>query len=285
MVQRQVKSMNENIIVSYKKAMNELCFSKDQKEDMIGRLTEVGSFKNVVQKKKKLSVKKIVALTAACLAVLGGCGAAVGKATGVVTSFSPDTFFSKTSDFSRLDTLEKKVGIGVTAVETFSNGYKFDSMDVEDFRTVDDEDRTVGRFKELRIEYVCDNKAQISVNMESALVNGHIDDDPSFALRANEMRTVDGVNIYYNYDVYLGLPASKDISPTEEELKREETDDHFFISIGSDKRETYYASSAAFDMGDVHYCIMTFDENITSNELFGMAEEIIKSKVTSKNNS
>ena len=71
---------------------------------------------------------------------------------------------------------------------------------------------------------------------------------------------------------------SKDIFPTEEELKREETDDHFFISYGSDERETYYASSAAFDMADVHYCIMTFDENITSDELFGMAEEIIKAR-------
>lgn len=278
MVQRQVKSMNENIIVSYKNSMNELCFSKSQKEDMVRKLTEAGNVKNVVRMKKKLSVKKIAFLTAACLAVLAGCGVAVGKATGVVTSFSPDTFFSKTSDFGRLAKLEKRVGIDVAAVETFSNGYKFDSMDVEDFRTVDDEDRTVGRFKELRIEYVCDNKAQISVNMESALVNGHIDDDPGVALRANEMRTVDGINVYYNYDEYLGLPVSKDIFPTEEELKREETDDHFFISYGSDERETYYASSAAFDMGDVHYCIMTFDENITSDELFGMAEEIIKAR-------
>ncbi len=278
MVQRQVKSMNEYIIDSYKKSMNELRFSEIQKEDLVRKLNEAGNVKNVVRMKKKLSVKKIAFLTAACLAVLGGCGAAVGKATGVVTSFSPDTFFSKTSDFGRLAKLEKRVGIDVTAVESFSNGYKFDSMDVEDFRTVDDEDRTVGRFKELRIEYVCDNKAQISVNMESALVNGHMDEDPGVALRANEMRTVDGINVYYNYDEYLGLPVSKDIFPTEEELKREETDDHFFISYGSDERETTYVSSAVFEVADVHYCIMTFDENITSDELFGMAEEIIKAR-------
>ncbi len=278
MVQRQVKSMNEYIIDSYKKSMNELRFSEIQKEDLVRKLNEAGNVKNVVRMKKKMSVKKIAFLTAACLAVLAGCGVAMGKATGVVTSFSPDTFLSKTSDFSRLEKLESRVGIDVVAVETFSNGYKFDSMDVEDFRTVDDEDRTVGRFKELRIEYVCDNKAQISVNMASALVNGHIDDDPGVALRANEMRTVDGINVYYNYDEYLGLPVSKDIFPTEEELKREETDDHFFISYGSDERETTYVSSAVFEVADVHYCIMTFDENITSDELFGMAEEIIKAR-------
>lgn len=285
MVQRQVKSMNEYIIDSYKKSMNELRFSEIQKEDLVRKLTEAGNVKNVVRMKKKLSVKKIAFLTAACLAVLAGCGVAVGKATGVVTSFSPDTFLSKTSDFSRMEKLESKVGIDVVAVETFSNGYKFDSMDIEDWRVVDDGDKTVGRFKELRIEYICDNKPKVSVDMESALINGHIDDDPGVALRANEMRAVDGINVYYNYDEYLGLPASKDISPTEEELEREETDDHFFISIGSDKRETYYVSSVVFERGDVHYCIMTFDENITSDELFGMAEEIIKSKVTSKNNS
>ena len=275
-MQRQVKSMNEYIIDSYKNSMNELHFSEIQKEEIIRKLAKAGGSKNVVR--KKISVKKIVALTAACLAVLGGCGVAVGKATGVVTSFSPDTFFSKTSDFSRLEKLEKRVGIDVTAVETFSNGYKFELMDVEDWRLVDDGDKTVGRFKELRIEYVCDNKPQISVNMESALVNGHIDDDPGVALRANEIHTVDDIDIYYNRDEYLGLPASKDISPTEEELKREETDDHFFISIGTDECETYYVSNVIFEMGDVHYCIMTFDENITSDELFGMAEEIIKAR-------
>ena len=202
----------------------------------------------------------------------------MGKATGVVTSFSPDTFLSKTSDFSRLEKLESRVGIDVVAVETFSNGYKFDSMDIQDWNLVDDGDKTVGRFKELRIEYACDNKPYIIVHMESALINGHIDDDPSFALRANEMRTVDDVNVYCNCDEYLGLPVSKDISPTEEELKREETDDHFFISYGSDERETTYVSSAVFEVDNVHYCIMTFDENITSDELFGMAEEIIKAR-------
>ena len=278
MVQRQVKSMNEYIIDSYKKSMNELRFSEVQKEDLVRKLIEAGNVKNVVRMKKKLSVKKIAFLTAACLAVLAGCGVAVGKATGVVTSFSPVTFFSKTSDFSRLEKLESKVGIDVVAVETFSNGYKFDSMDIEDWRVVDDGDKTVGRFKELRIEYICDNKPKVSVDMESALINGHIDDDPSFALRANEMRTVDGVNVYYNCDEYLGLPVSKDIFPTEEELKREETDDHFFISYGSDERETTYVSSAVFEVDDVHYCIMTFDENITPDELFGMAEEIIKAR-------
>lgn len=278
MVQRQVKSMNENIIDSYKKSMNELRFSEIQKEDLVRKLNEAGNVKNVVRMKKKLSVKKIVFLTAACLAVLAGCGVAVGKATGVVTSFSPDTFLSKTSDFSRVEKLESRVGIDVVAVETFSNGYKFDSMDIQDWNLVDDGDKTVGRFKELRIEYACDNKPNIIVNMESALINGHIDDDPSFALRANEMRTVEGVNVYYNCDEYLGLPVSKDIFPTEEELKREETDDHFFISYGSDERETTYVSSAVFEVADVHYCIMTFDENITSDELFGMAEEIIKAR-------
>ena len=281
MVQRQVKSMNEYLIDAYKKNMNDIKFSDAQKEKMLCRLTEMTDQKKngpVFGMKRKVSVKKIVAVTAACLAILGGCGVAVGKAEGVVTSFSPDTFFSKTSDFSRLSKLERRAGIDVIAVESFGNGYKFDSMDIEDWRKVDKDDKTVGRFKELRIEYVCDDKPEIGVYMESDLANGHINDDPEMALRANEMRKVDGVNIYYNYDEYLGLPASKDISPTEEELRREETDDHFFISVGSDERETYYVSSVVFEMGDVQYCIMPHGGTVSADELFGMAEEIIKAR-------
>ena len=59
MVQRQVKSMNEYIIDSYKKSMNELRFSEIQKEDLVRKLNEAGNVKNVVRMKKKLSVKKI----------------------------------------------------------------------------------------------------------------------------------------------------------------------------------------------------------------------------------
>ena len=275
--------MNEYLVDAYKKNMNDIRFSDAQKEKMINRLMgmldqEKNGSVNVCGIKRKVSIKKIVALTAACLVILVGCGVVAGKVEGYVSAFGWDSFFSKTSSFSHLDKMAKKVGIDVSAVEEFSNGYKFSSMEIEDWRSVDGEDRTVGRFKELNIDYVRGDDPAIILNIERVREEQDGEDQADSSIRANETRTFEGVDIYYNLDEHLGLPASKDVSPTEEELEREETDDHFFISIGSDKRETYYVSSANFVLGDVRYCLMSFDNDISSDELMDMAEDIIKAK-------
>ncbi len=65
---------------------------------------------------------------------------------------------------------------------------------------------------------------------------------------------------------------------TDEELMRDETDEHFFISSGSDVRETYYVSSVDFELDGITYILMGFDLDMTADELFGMAEEMLAAK-------
>lgn len=55
-------------------------------------------------------------------------------------------------------------------------------------------------------------------------------------------------------------------------------DEHFFISSGSDVRETYYVSSVGFELNGITYILMGFDLDMTADEIFGMAEEIIAAK-------
>ena len=56
-----------------------------------------------------------------------------------------------------------------------------------------------------------------------------------------------------------------------------ENDDHFFISYGSDQETTQMITNLTFDVGGVHYCLITFDTTLTVDELFDMAEELITS--------
>ena len=84
--------MNEYLVDAYKKNMNEIRFSDAQKEKMINRLMgmldqEKNGSVNVCGIKRKVSIKKIVALTAACLVILGGCGVVAGKVEGYVSAF------------------------------------------------------------------------------------------------------------------------------------------------------------------------------------------------------
>lgn len=59
---------------------------------------------------------------------------------------------------------------------------------------------------------------------------------------------------------------------------REVTDDHFFISYGSDERETSYVSNVIFEMDNVIYDLGTFDNDISAEEMLDMAEEIVRAK-------
>ena len=103
-------------------------------------------------------------------------------------------------------------------------------------------------------------------------------DESYEADKAQEMREFNGVKLYYSRDEYLFLPVSGEDQVTEEERKREEEDPHFYISYGSDEREIKHPSFVTFVMDDVMYCMLSFDTNMTSEEMLDMAEEIITAR-------
>ena len=84
------------------------------------------------------------------------------------------------------------------------------------------------------------------------------------------------ITVHYNYDEYLNLPGNE--RPTEEELQRTETDKHFFISDGSDERYTSYVSGIDFEIDGIAYVMIGFDIDMSAEDLFGMAEEIIAAR-------
>lgn len=89
-------------------------------------------------------------------------------------------------------------------------------------------------------------------------------------------RKVEDVDVYYSCDEYLLVPVGEVL--TDEEKERDANDPHFFISDGSDERETRMSSTVSFVMGDVYYCMLSFDTNMNADEMMDMAEEIINSR-------
>lgn len=55
--------------------------------------------------------------------------------------------------------------------------------------------------------------------------------------------------------------------------------DHFFISVGSDEKETDLVSNVTFEIDGVTYIIMMgFNVEMSSDDMFEMAENIIDNK-------
>ena len=90
---------------------------------------------------------------------------------------------------------------------------------------------------------------------------------------ATDSRTIDGIDIQYNCDEYLVLP-SEDYELDEAVKNRMETDDHFFVSYGSNEEETIIYKGVSFEQNGIFYHLYSSD-NIGSEELFQMAAELI----------
>ncbi len=260
--------MGNERIENYMESMESINFSDYEKERMVHRIMN-GETANGGRMKGKLDIKKIGLTVAACLTLFSVTAIAAGEAVSISSWNRIDT---KTSNFQDLSKIEEKAGIDITAVEGFRNGYLFDHMEVEEGKTWDAEGNAIRNFKGIDLTYVKDGCPEIYINMDPS----DIYSDSHDTGRDMAVKEIDGINVYYNYDEYLNLPEGEEA--TEEELQRSETDQHFFISDGSDERYTCYVSGVDFEIDGITYCLIGFDVDMTADELFGMAEEIIAAR-------
>lgn len=257
---------NKNLEI-YKKAMDDIHYSDSEKENMVNNL--LNGKKNGGPMKKKYDFRKLGVAVAACLTLFSVTAFAAGKATGIVS----DIYFGgKSSNFEDLGKLEEEAGIDVAAVGLFTNGYSVEEMEVDQSSTTDDEGNKLSTYKGIRIDYVRDGSPELYLSMFPEALYGENHEEYDSA-RATETREYDGITVHYNYDEYLSLP--EDEEPTDSEREREETDDHFFISIGSDTRQTDYVSGVNFEIDGVSYVLIGFNLDMSPDELFEMAKEII----------
>lgn len=261
--------MNIDRNQEYIESMSQINLSDDQKERLIKNLTKVSSIRREGSMKRKIGIKKAAIIAAACVMVFGTTVLASGKATGIVS----DIYFgTKTDNFENLAKLEKEAGIDVVAVKTFANGYTMKTMEVEKSSTTDDDFNKLASYKSIHIEYEADGLPDIYVSMSPSEMY-YSGDDEYETNRDTATKEYEGITLHYNYDEYLSLPVDEEA--TADERAREESDAHFFISIGSDERQTDYVSNVTFELDNVTYIIMGFNIDMTSDDLFEMAENII----------
>ena len=111
---------------------------------MISDLTKISPIRKEGTMKKRMGVRKTAIIVAACIMVFGVTAGAAGVATGIVSWNRIDT---RTSNFEDLSKIEEKAGMDIAAIESFSNGYTFKYMEVEEAKTQDAEGNDLRHFK------------------------------------------------------------------------------------------------------------------------------------------
>lgn len=210
--------------------------------------------------KKGIMRKTVVALAAIC--VLGSMTAfAVGKITGV-TSHSGR--YDEVHTYEQALELQKKHGPAINFPKEFSNGYTFSTAVPEYYETTDDSGNKVGTGSTLSITYAKDGKENVTFSAGTDLGES---DTP------NEEKTLDdGTTLRFYKTINKFVPVNYEL--TEEDKQAQEAG-HFNLAYGSDKVEIQTSYMVEWDMDDQGYYLFKFGEELSADEMFGMAEEII----------
>lgn len=210
--------------------------------------------------KKGIMKKTVVALAAIC--VLGSMTTfAVGKITGVTSHSSS---YDEVYTYEKALELQKKHGPAVNFPEEFSNGYTFSSAVPEYYETNDDSGNKVSTGSDLSVTYTKDGKENVTFSAGNGLGES---DTP------NEEKTLDdGTTLRFYKTTNKFVPVNYEL--TEEDRQAQEAG-HFNLAYGSDKVEIQTSYMVEWDMNGQGYYLFKFGEDLSADEMFGMAEEII----------
>ena len=220
---------------------------------------------NSQEEKGEFKMKKRFVLVAAAALVLSVGVFAAGKITGTISSSSSQYNYTNYTDMAKA---EKKAGFDAYAPESLGD-YKFDGIRMVDLADLDDTGAKLNKRKAIDVDYKNDAGDKVLLAIDKFPERSV----PTSEQAHQEMREINGVQVYYSRLESVFLPDEKDA--TEEELERSKNDPFFNLAIGSAKREEDVSKHLSFDYKDIQYSLMAGDD-MDINEFYKMAEEIIK---------
>jgi len=215
---------------------------------------------------KKLSAKKlIIGVVAGCLLVSGGVFAA-----GHVVSFSSHSYWTNASrNYGDMEKQQQKLGYAADTVESFANGYQFDSVTVGDTQGEDEDGNAVYTYKFMNVHYKKSGEPAVSLYIQKPVESQVRTEAPDAA------RTCGDITLYYDSATFKFVPPDYELT-AEDKANQERGDYH--ISYGSDEVETQQNFQVTWEKEGIVYELIGFDLNLTADDMFDMAEEIMGTK-------
>ena len=230
-------------------------------------LVEAGRAKGELYRMRNWTFSRVAAAVLASCLVIGTGAFAAGK---IVSVYSHSSSESEIESYSNLGRTEEEAGFQILSVEKFTNGFSFMQAEAVDTEGRDEENNTVNAWKRISLVYKDDLGRVVYADAEPEVIQ-----EQDLSLNALEEKEIAGTMVYYDCIEHLFVPA--DYKPSDEELAREAEDPHFAIAYGDSETRTVFAKDVVFSKGGVKYLLLTFDD-VSKEELFGMAEEIIRAE-------
>ena len=254
--------MTRDFEEEFRKSMNALHFRKEDKDRMhdrlLFRLRE--SVKGKENAMNKWTLKRSAAAIAACLMITGITAFAASKIAYYTASSRAGYEYKTASEMNAGNHGE------LPAVpETLGSGFAFAGGNPVNVEGKDESGSTAGKWKDLHAQYTDPSGKTVTLSLTA-----HIDEEDR---SATEVRTISGIPVRFDQDEYLVLP-DENAEPDEDVRARMESDDHFFVSYGSEQPETVIYRNMSFEKDGIGYILFTSDD-IDRGTLYRMAAELI----------
>ena len=255
--------MSGNFEEEFRQSIDGLRFQAADKDRLHSKLVWSQSKNNEREANymKKCTFKRAAVVVAACFMITGVTAFAAGKIVSYNASSNAGYDYKTAAQINEANDSTKPV-----FPESLGNGFSFAGGNNVHIEGVDESENTVGEWDDLHAEYKDESGKTIALSAST-----HKADEDTRT--ATQSRTINGIDVHYNCDEYLFLP-DEDHEPDEAVKVRMETDDHFFVSYGSEKEETIIYKGVTFEQNGISYHLYTSD-SVDSEDLFRMAEELI----------
>jgi hypothetical protein len=165
-----------------------------------------------------------------------------------------------------MDKAQKKLGYAVDSVETFYNGYTFENMYVSDVDGWDEDGNKAYTYKEMLINYEKDGNHSLYLAICRPVEEEQKTKTP------DATRTCGDITLSYDMYTYKFVPADYEL--TEEDIANQ-AKDNYYISYGSDEVEITQSTGVTWTKDGISYNLAGMDLDLTGDEMFDMAEEIL----------
>ena len=210
-----------------------------------------------------MNKKKMVALAFVACMMIGTTAFAASRIAGFTGLSTPNT---ETTDYQETVKTAERLETARDVLSEFSNGYIFEKSNIRETAGVDEAGNTVAEGESLVVNYTKENCPTINLYIAPLFETEDYSD-------ATESREINGVMVHYNKHIYKCVPDNYKL--TEEDEKRMD-EPHFYLSYGSSEVDEKVYEGIIFETDNKVYNMFCWDGNMTVDEWFAMAEELLQ---------
>lgn len=170
--------------------------------------------------------------------------------------------------YAQIQKAVSKANLSVNLPETLPEGYAFKEADVDTIRGKDENGHTALTYRELNATYA--NKSGNQLYLAAYLTQ---EDLPKSNSIPSETRTVNGVTMSYQQDLYRLVPGDYQPTPEDEAWSRQP---NHYISYGSPTIQEQAIAFLTWQENGVSYMLYELDTTLPADTLFSMAETLLQ---------